>query len=162
MTEPVETNDAGVPCRPDNTINIARGVLRLLDAHGRAAITELPLANGRRADVVALSTAGGIWIIEVKSCLADFLADTKWPDYWEFADQLYFAVAPDFPIDMLPVTTGLILADRYGGEIVRASPEARLPAARRNAMTLRFARRAAQRLLRVADPELGLERGPEA
>ena len=134
------------------TRQVSRGVGRLVRALGFASINELPLPNGRRADVVALSASGDIWIIEVKSSVEDFRADQKWPEYRDFSDQLYFAVAPDFPVDILPADTGLILADRFGGEIVRPSPEARLAPARRKSMTLRFARAAALALHTVMDP----------
>lgn len=98
-----------------------------------------------------------MWIIEVKSCLEDFRTDTKWAEYREFCDRLYFAVLPTFPHEILPADTGLIVADRYGGEMVRQAPEHRLPAVRRKTMILRFARLAAIRLHGVADPELSLE-----
>lgn len=136
---------------------IARGVARLLALHGLACVCELPLASGRRADVMALADTGEIWIVEIKSCLEDFRVDQKWPEYREFCDRLLFAVAPDFPIDVLPDDAGLIIADRYGGEIVRPAPEHRLAGARRKAVTLRFARAAALRLCALYDPEAGLE-----
>jgi len=139
---------------------ICRGVARLLRAHGLAAISELALANGRRADVVAIADSGEIWIVEIKSCLEDFRADQKWPEYREFCDRLFFAVAPTFPREVLPEDTGLIVADRYGGEIVRAAPEHKLAGARRKAMTLRLARSAALRLQGVIDPEGGFEALP--
>lgn len=136
-------------------LEIQRGVGRLLRAYGLAALTEMPLANGRRADVVGLTPKGELWIIEIKSCIEDFRADHKWPEYMDYADRLYFAVQPSFPREVLPEAAGLILADRYGGEILRHGPEARLAAARRKAMTLAFARLAAARLSRAADPEPG-------
>jgi hypothetical protein len=146
-----EANASG---RDAVTREICRGVGRLLRALGFAVINELSLANGRRADVVGLSPAGDIWIVEVKSCLDDLRVDSKWPEYRDFSDALFFAVAPGFPVDMLPADTGLILADRFGGEIVRQAPETRLAAARRKAMTLRFARAAAFSLQALADPGL--------
>jgi hypothetical protein len=145
---------AEAPLRDAVTREVSRGVGRLLRALGFAVINELSLANGRRADVVGLSPAGDIWIVEVKSCLDDLRVDSKWPEYRDFSDALFFAVAPGFPVDMLPADTGLILADRFGGEIVRQAPETRLAAARRKAMTLRFARAAAFSLQALADPGL--------
>ena len=139
---------------------ICRGVARLLRAHGLAAISELALANGRRADVAAIADSGEIWIVEIKSCLEDFRADQKWPEYREFCDRLFFAVAPTFPREVLPEDTGLIVADRYGGEIVRAAPEHKLAGARRKTMTLRLARSDALRLQGVIDPEGGFESLP--
>jgi hypothetical protein len=136
-------------------LDICRGVQRLLLAHGYACVTELPLASGRRADVAAISAHGDIAIVEIKSSIEDFRADHKWQDYLEFCDRLYFAVKPGFATEILPAATGLMLADRYGGEIVRAAPEARLSAARRKAVTLRVARTAALRLGIAIDPALG-------
>jgi len=136
------------------TREVCRGVCRLLRELGQACIAELPLPNGRRADVVGLSPGGDLWIVEVKSSVEDFRTDHKWPDYRGFSDALFFAVAPGFPLELLPADTGLILADRYGGEIVRAAPETRLAPARRKAMTLRFAHCAALSLQAVLDPAL--------
>jgi hypothetical protein len=136
------------------TREVCRGAGRLLRAMSFAVITELPLPNGRRADMVGLSPSGDVWIIEVKSCLDDLRVDGKWPEYRDFSDALFFAVAPDFPREVLPEDTGLILADRYGGEIVREAPATRMPTARRKAMTLRFARAAAFSLQLLADPNL--------
>lgn len=139
----------------ERALAIQRGVCRLFRAHGFAPLTELPLADGRRADVTALSGRGDVWIAEIKSSLEDFRVDQKWPDYLAWCDRFYFAVAPDFPRDILPVTTGLIIADRFGAEIIRESPEARLAGARRKAMTLRFAQLAALRVHAMMDGEAG-------
>jgi hypothetical protein len=138
---------------------ICRGVVRVLAAHGLAAISELPLPNGRRADIAGLGPDGSIWIVEIKSSLEDFRSDHKWPEYREFSDRLFFAVLPSFPIEILPGDSGLIVADRYGGEILRAAPESRLPAPKRKAMTLRLARAAASRLSILLDPTLPAEIG---
>lgn len=135
-------------------LDIQRGTIRTLRANGLASVTELPLANGRRADVVGVSEKGEIWIVEIKSCLADFRSDQKWQTYWDYCDRLWFAVAQDFPTEVLPQETGLILADRFGGEIVRESVTEPLPGARRKSMMLRFARTAAERLAIMADPDL--------
>jgi hypothetical protein len=143
-------------------LEIVRGVGRLLRAHGLAAINEVALANGRRADVVGITQRGEIWIVEVKSSLADYRADQKWPEYHEFCDRLFFAVPPAFPLDILPMKAGLIVADRFGGEIVRNAPDHRLAAARRKAMTLRLARTAAFRLHDTIDPFGPKARGAEA
>jgi hypothetical protein len=141
----------------DAAAALQRGVCRALRALGHAVVTELPLANGRRADVVALSGAGEVLIVEIKSCLIDYRSDAKWHDYIPYCDRLYFAVAPDFPCEVLPLETGLILADRYGAELVREAEEARLLPARRKAMLLAFAHAAALRLQRHLDPGCGLE-----
>jgi hypothetical protein len=139
-------------------VDICRGVARVLRAYGFAAVSEVTLANGRRADVTAISDSGAIWIVEVKSCLEDFRADQKWHEYREFCDCLLFAVAPDFPREVLPLDAGLIIADRYGGEIVRPASEHKLAAARRKAMTLRLARLAALRLQAIIDPDGDFDR----
>ena len=153
---PAETGSdvAEVLRRDAVTREVCRGVGRLLRALGHASLNELPLPNGRRADVVGLSAAGDIWIVEVKSSVEDLRVDHKWPEYRDFSDALFFAVAPAFPLDLIPADTGLILADRYGAEIVRPAPEHRLAPARRKSMTLRFARAAALTLQAVADPGL--------
>jgi hypothetical protein len=136
------------------TREVCRGVCRLLRDLGHACIAELPLPNGRRADVVGLSQSGDLWIVEVKSGVEDFRTDHKWPEYRDFSDALFFAVAPGFPLELIPADTGLILADRYGGEIVRQAPETRLAPGRRKAMTLRFAHCAALSLQAALDPAL--------
>jgi hypothetical protein len=138
-------------------LDIARGASRCLLAHGFARLPEFTLPDGRRADLIALAHNGDIWIIEIKSSIEDFRADQKWPDYRAYCDQLYFAVAPDFPLDILPPETGIVVADRYTGEIVRPAPEHKLAAARRKALTLGIARAASFRLHTLFDPELRLE-----
>ena len=141
--------DPGLP--ESRAAEIVRGTRRLLGGLGFFGVTELSLANNRRADIAALGPSGEIWMIEVKSSIADFRADSKWPEYMPFCDQLYFAVANDFPQDLIPDETGLIVADAFGGAILRDAPEDRLSAARRKAVTLRMARLAAQRLTQSAD-----------
>lgn len=121
--------------------------------HGLSSVSEVSLANGRRADIAAVSGSGEIWIVEIKSSIEDFRTDQKWPEYREYCDRLFFAVAPAFPREVLPPDTGLIIADRYGGEILRAAPEHKLAAARRKAMTLRLVQTAAMRLQAAIDPE---------
>ena len=133
---------------------ITRGVLRLLASQGISGVTEMTLANGRRADVAALCGKGKVTIVEVKSSVADFRADQKWPDYQPFCDQFFFAVGHDFPQELIPEEAGLIIADEFGGAVLRDAPDTPLSAARRKAVTLRFARLAAHRLTRLADPLL--------
>jgi hypothetical protein len=131
---------------------VQRGVCRLLRALGFATVTELPLASGRRVDVMAMGATGEIWAIEIKSSLADLRADDKWLEYEEFCDRLYFAVPPEMPVEVMPAQCGLIVADRWGAEILRDTEDRRLAAARRKAVTLRFARAAALRLHTISDP----------
>lgn len=147
--------DSGSPQggRQSPALDIRRGVARLLHAHQMATVAEVSLANGRRADLVAVTSGGEIWIVEIKSCMEDYRTDHKWPEYRAFCDRLYFAVSPAFPRDILPADTGLIVADRYGGEVVRGAPEHRLAGARRKAVTLRLVHTAAVRLQEAADPE---------
>lgn len=132
---------------------VQRGVCRLLRAHGFAAIAELSLATGRRVDVMAVNETGTIWAIEIKSCPADLRADVKWPEYEDYCDRLYFAIPPSMPAEIMPAQPGLIIADRWGAEILRHTEDRRLSAARRKAVLLRFARAAALRLHTLSDPE---------
>lgn len=157
MTDPNTFGGPPPPIPPDGrqsdaALDIARGVGRVLREHGLAYLTELPLANFRRADITGLSATGDLWIVEIKSSIADFRADQKWPEYRDYCDAFYFAVAPDFPRELIPSDAGLIIADRYGGEIARAAPAHRLSAARRKAVQLRFGRVAALRLAAAIDP----------
>lgn len=131
---------------------VARGTARLLHAHGFSVVSELPLASGRRADLVALGRDGEIWIIEIKSSVADFRADHKWVDYRAHCDRLFFATTLDVPCDIFPPDTGLIVADAFGASFVCEAPEHRLHAATRKSMTLAFGRCAALRLQSLADP----------
>lgn len=130
---------------------IVRGVQAMLADLGFASLCEVSLANGRRADVMALSGKGEIVILEVKSCLNDFRTDQKWPEYAPFCDRFFFAVDCDFPRDHLPGDAGLVVADGFGGAILREAGAQPLAAARRKAVTLAFARLAAIRLLRSGD-----------
>lgn len=131
-------------------VQIARGVLRLLSDHGFAGVTEMTLANGRRADVAAIGANGDVTIVEIKSSVADFRSDQKWPEYRPFCDRFYFAVGHDFPQELIPDETGLIVADAFGGAVLREPDYEKLAAARRKAVTLRFARLAAGRLSQTA------------
>lgn len=132
---------------------LARGVCRCLMDHGFACLTEMVPRPGLRVDVMALGRKGEIWIVECKSSRADFTADRKWHGYLEYADRFFWAVDAAFPREILPADSGLILADRFGAEILRTGPEARLAPARRKAVTQGFARAAALRLQLRADPE---------
>ena len=129
-------------------IRLARGVCRMLLDEGFSVLTEFPVRTGRRLDVLALGPKGEFWCVEVKSSRADFQSDRKWPDYLDWCDRLYFAVPPGFPEDLLPIEHGLIRTDEWDAEILRHGAEARLAAARRKAVMLRFARLAADRLAR--------------
>jgi hypothetical protein len=132
--------------RPDVTAALARGVSRLLLNHGYAPLVELGLGNGRRADIVGLSSRAELIIVETKSSWEDFNTDQKWPDYIEYCDLFYFGVAEDFPIERLPDDIGLIIADGFDGAIVRPALRTPLAPARRRAMLIEYARVAATRL----------------
>ncbi|MHA1548862.1 MAG: MmcB family DNA repair protein [Alphaproteobacteria bacterium] len=134
---------------------IQRGVGRMLRQRGFACIAELTLANGRRADVVALSARGDVWIVEIKSSIEDFRVDQKWPDYRISCDRLFFATHAEVPLEIFPPDAGLILADAYGAELLREAPEHRLSGATRKALLVRFAQAAATRLHGLIDPESG-------
>lgn len=135
---------------------LARGTARLLVSHGFSTIEELVPAKGLRVDVMALGPKGEIWIVECKSSRADFQSDHKWQGYLEWCDRFFWAVDTDFPEDLLPEDTGLIIADAYGAEIMRMSPQTKLAAARRKVMVQKFATTAARRLHSLRDPELSL------
>lgn len=140
--------------RPEITASLQRGVGRAMVAADQAVLFELPLANGRRADVAALDRQGRFTIIEIKSGLADYQADHKWPDYMDFCDFFAFAVAADFPAHILPPDEGLIIADSFGAEVMRPPQRHPLSAARRKAMLIRFARASAGRLQGLLDPSI--------
>lgn len=141
----------------ETALFVARGTRRLLRRLNFSTVTELPLLSGRRADIVALASDATIHIIEIKSSIADFRADTKWRDYRAHCDRLYFAIPESVPIEIMPEDAGLIIADAYGAEILRTAPEHRIAAATRRAVLMRFAHAAAHRLHGLIDPEvLGL------
>jgi hypothetical protein len=132
---------------------VQRGVRRLFAQLGHATLPEFTLANGRRADVIALGPDGSLTIVEIKSSIADFRADRKWSDYEPFCDRFYFAVPETLPFGILPDDRGLILADSFGAAIIREARHHALAGARRKAVMLRFARAAAGALHAMADPD---------
>src|SRR5690242_11185144 len=136
----------------ETALAVARGTARLLHAYGRCVVSELPLPSGRRADLVALDPGGEIWIVEIKSSIADFRADQKWQDYRAHCDRLFFATTVDVPCEIFPPDTGLIVADAFGAEIMCEAPEHKLVAATRKNMLLRISHCAALRLQSLIDP----------
>ena len=136
--------------------DVARGASRLLIQEGFSPILEFTLANGRRLDIAALGPDGAVLGVEIKVALNDLKGDQKWPEYLEFCELFYFAIPPDFPDEHVPAGTGLIVADRYGGAIVRPSPRTVLHASRRKAVTLGFAKVAAERLASILEATDGL------
>ena len=137
---------------PERASSIRRATARLCLRLGWAPLHEVPLPSGRRADILALRPDGCFACIEVKSGPRDFLTDFKWEDYREFADELFFAVDADFPQELLPVETGLIVAAGLEAELLRDAPAHPLPVARRRALLHRFALLAAGRLATLEDP----------
>ena len=133
-------------------LQVQRGVRRLFAEMGCVSLPEFSLANGRRADVIALCPAGRLTIVEIKSSVADFRADRKWPDYRDFCDRFFFAIPETVPESLIPEECGLIVADAFGAAVLRAAPEHGLSGARRKAVTLRFAHSAAGLLHALADP----------
>ena len=132
--------------------DLCRGVCRALAQRGFATLVEVPLANGRRADVLALGRDGELVVVEIKSSVVDFKSDRKWQEYRAFCDRLYFAVASGFPSALIPDDCGLIVADPFGAAFLREGAALPLAPARRRAMLLRFAALAAGRLRRLTDP----------
>ena len=137
---------------PERTFQIRRAAARLCGQLGWAHLHEVTLANGRRADILALRPDGGFICIEVKSGVRDFQVDTKWPEYRDFADTLYFAVDTDFPQALIPDDVGLIVVHDGEAALLRDGIDHPIPSARRRALTLRFALLAAQRLASLEDP----------
>jgi len=131
---------------------LARGVSRHLRSHDFVTVEELVPTSGLRVDVMALGPKGEIWVIECKSSRADFQSDHKWAGYLDWCDRFFWAVDTDFPTELLPDETGLIIADSYDAEIIRIGPEAKLAPARRKVMIQKFARHAAVRAQSARDP----------
>ena len=134
--------------RPETTASVTRGAARLMMDMGYAPLLEVCLPNGRRADVMAVGRKGDIAICEVKSGIDDYRVDRKWHEYGPFCDRFFFAVGPEFPQDILPDEPGLIVADAFGGAVLREPTPTPLAPPRRKALTLAFARLGAMRLLR--------------
>ena len=131
---------------------LARGVSRALRGHDFVSVEELVPAPGLRVDVMALGPKGEVWIVECKSGRADYLSDQKWQGYLEWCDRFFWAVDSDFPTELLPDETGLIIADSYDAEILRMGPETKLAPARRKVVIQKFARHAAIRAQAARDP----------
>ncbi len=149
---PDEYLAAAAPSFPERSLAVRRATARLCGRLGWAPLHEVPLPNGRRADILALRQDGGFACIEVKSGPRDFLTDSKWPDYRDFADALYFAVDDAFPVELVPAEVGLIVASEGFADIVREAPVHPLAPSRRRGMLQRFAWIAALRLAAMEDP----------
>lgn len=134
------------------TLAVCRAAARFCALSGWAPVLEMPLPNGRRADILALLPDGGFAVVEVKSCARDFLADGKWPDYRDYCDRLFFAVDLDFPQDLIPAEVGLLVTDGPDAALLRDAPVHPLAPARRKALLHRYAVTAAGRLAALQDP----------
>ncbi|MCK0069335.1 MmcB family DNA repair protein [Kordiimonas laminariae] len=138
------------------TVNITLGAERLLVELGYAPVREVVLKNNRRVDILGLNKPGGLVVVEVKSGLSDFRSDTKWQEYLDYCEEFYFAVDQHFPINVLnestslPDITGIIIADAYGGEVIREAASRKVNAARAKKLIQQMARTAAMRLFEKA------------
>lgn len=144
------SDDPSLPRQPGQ--RLARGVARLLGSMGHAVLAEFVPARGLRVDLIGIGPRGEVWIVECKSCRADFMADRKWRGYLDWCDRYFWAVDAGFPRDLLPEGAGLILGDAYAAEILRMGPESRLLPARRSRLTRDVARVASMRLQALLDP----------
>jgi len=140
------------PLPPMPGQRLARGVCRALRALDFVTVEELVPAPGLRVDVLAIGPKGEVWVIECKSGRADYVTDRKWQGYLAWCDRFFWAVDAEFPTDLLPAETGLILADAYDAEIIRMGPVTPLAPARRRVMLQKFARHAALKLQALRDP----------
>lgn len=142
---------------PERSAQVRREAARLCRQLGWAPLHEVPLPNGRRADILALRPDGGFVCVEVKSGVLDFMTDGKWPEYRDYADAFYFAVDADFPQDLLPNAVGLIVTAEREAAIIRESPAHQMAPGRRRALLQRFASLAVCRLENLLDPMDGFE-----
>lgn len=162
MSHSTIADSAGVIQAPPLARDVLRGTCRWLLRAGVSPLAEVPLSDGRRADILGIDAAGRLTCVEIKVSRADLRGDRKWTDYLAHCDRFFWAVPPGLPLDDLampafrPEDTGVIVADRFDADLVRDAPWRALHAARRRAVTILLARRAAQRWLAQADPESAL------
>jgi len=147
LISPIPQNPLIDGRQSERAMLVRRGVQRLLTEMGAHVLPEISLASGRRADLVALTRTGDIWIVEIKSSIEDFRVDRKWPEYRLFSDRFFFATHPGVPAEIFPQECGFILSDGFGAELMREAPEHRMPPHVRKALMLRIARAGAARLL---------------
>lgn len=137
---------------------VARGIGRLFARNDIWTLAEMPLRNGRRADLMGIDPKGQLVIVEIKTARGDLLGDGKWPDYLEYCDRFYWGLPPELDRTCLegagfrPECCGVIVADEYDAEIIRPAPSRPLAAARRKAEVERLARTALRRQLVALDP----------
>lgn len=145
LSSPSRPDTEPAASRPKVTAAVTRGAVRVFRGLGYVALAEVTLPNARRADLMAISPRGELFIAEVKSSVEDFRVDRKWRDYLDFCDRFAFAVAPEFPQHVLPEEPGLLVCDGFGGALIREAPLSPLSGGRRKALTIAFARLAALR-----------------
>jgi len=138
---------------------VARGIARLFARNDIWCLAEVPLPNGRRADLMGIDARGQVLIVEIKVARADLLGDAKWEDYLDFCDRFYWGLAMGLdraPLEQAayrPEVCGLIVADAYDAEILRPAALRAMAPARRRAETTRIARLAMRRHLALCDPQ---------
>ncbi|KPF64103.1 MmcB family DNA repair protein [Porphyrobacter sp. AAP60] len=138
--------------------DVARGIGRLFARNDIWCLPEVPIRNGRRADLMGIDARGQVVIVEIKVARADLLGDSKWPDYLDFCDRFFWGVPPGLdraPLEgeaYRPETCGVIVADGYDAEILRPAALAPLAAARRKVEVERLARIAMRRHTALIDP----------
>jgi hypothetical protein len=141
-------------------LKVQRGVMRLLrSTYDFCCFAEVPLANGRRADVLGVGPRGEIWIVEIKSSLIDYRVDAKWPNYKDYCDRFFFAKPPELEAEIFPADEGLIVADGHGAEILRPAADTPIASARRKALLLKLVRLGADRVHQLMDPLTGSDAG---
>lgn len=161
---------ASLPDSPALTADaaaVARGIMRLFARNDIWCLPEMPLRNGRRADLMGIDLKGQVVIVEIKVARGDLLGDGKWPDYLDHCDRFYWGVATH--LDHSPLETeaykpdccGVIVADGYDAEIIRPAPTIPLAAARRKVEIERLARAAMRRAVLTHDEDLAARMRPE-
>ena len=146
-------------------LDVARGLGRLFHRHALTCMLEVPLPNGRRADMLAVDARGIITIVEIKVARADLLNDAKWPEYLPWCDRFFWALSPALDPALIdgplwqPERCGVIIADRYDAAITREAAAHPLAPARRKSELLRIGRLAMRRMMQRDDPDLSVGDG---
>lgn len=139
---------------PKNLNRISRGVMRHFSQLGLSSLPEFAPTRSLRVDIITFGLSDEIWIVECKSGKTDFKSDNKWYGYLDWCDRYFWAVDRDFPVDILPSDTGLIIADPYDASILREAPLNKLSVVRRKKLMKLIAKTACGRLLAHSDPKM--------
>ena len=131
-----------------STQRITNAIARSYYGQGDGVLREFKLRNRRRVDLVIINEKGWITIIEIKSSPEDFRSDRKWGEYINWADQFYFGVAHNFPIDILPKEHGIITTDGFDVYEAQPSPVHKLNGSRRNNLMRKMAKASMRRMER--------------